>query len=59
MFLMAYGRPNIAYVVSRLSSYILNRSIGHWDYAIEMHLMDLLLNTCEVQQYYALNNSYP
>ena len=41
----------------RLSFYALNGSIAHWRGAIEIHLMDSLLDTSEVEQHYALNSS--
>jgi len=41
----------------RLSSYAINGSIACWGSAVEMHLMDSLLNTCDVELYCALNDS--
>jgi len=41
----------------RLSSYTLNGSIACWGDAIEMHLMNSPLNTCEVEDHCALNDS--
>jgi len=41
----------------RWTFYALNEFIAHWVGAIEMHLMDSLLDTSEVEQYSALNDS--
>jgi len=39
----------------RLNSYALSGPIAHWGGATEMHLMDSLIDMCEVEQTLALN----
>ena len=41
----------------RLSLYALNESIARWGGGIEMHYMDSPLDTSEVEQYSAFNDS--
>ena len=57
-FNMYYISIPMAYsnVYEILCSYALNGSIAHWGGATEMHLIDSLLDMCEVEQNLAHNN---
>ena len=46
-----------AHAYERLSFYVVNGSITYWGGAIDIHLMDSPLDTSEIEQHYALNNS--